>query len=100
MQSQPSQSRERSRLKMARDQFATLGYRNGGKSRRSPRVAVTARRLLALKPTQSAEFTAGERMDRGYAALEPRDVQPGMGEVDLFPAQRAQLGRSQSMPEG
>src|SRR5262245_65603676 len=61
---------------------------------------VTARRLLALKPTQGAEFTAGERMDRGYAAFEPRDVQPGMGEIDLLPTEGAQLGRSQSMPEG
>jgi hypothetical protein len=37
--------------------------------------------------TQSAEFAAGERVDRGYAALEPRDVQPRVGEVDLLPAE-------------
>jgi hypothetical protein len=53
-----------------------------------------------LAAAQSTKFSAGERVDRGYAALEPRDVQSAMGKVDLLPAQRAQLGRSQSVPEG
>src|SRR5260221_7503696 len=61
---------------------------------------VTAWLLLALKSTQGAQFGAGERVDRGYAALEPGNVQAGMGKIDLLPAQGAQLGRSQAVPEG
>src|SRR5262245_56225813 len=60
---------------------------------------VTARRLLALKPAQGAEFTAGERMNRGYATVEPRDVQPSMRGIDLLQTEGAQLGRLQSRPE-
>src|SRR5262245_14260381 len=61
---------------------------------------VTAWLLLALKSTQGAQFGAGERVDRGYAALEPGNVQSGMGKIDLLPAEGAQLGRSQAVPEG
>jgi hypothetical protein len=31
-------------------------------------------------------------VDRGYPALEPRNVQPAMDEVDLLPTEGAQLG--------
>jgi hypothetical protein len=36
----------------------------------------------------------------GDAILGPGDVEPGMDEIDLLPAQGAQLGGSQSMSEG
>jgi ubiquinone/menaquinone biosynthesis C-methylase UbiE len=55
---------------------------------------------MSLKSTQGAQFGAGERVDRGYAALEPGNVQAGMGKIDLLPAEGAQLGRSQAVPEG
>ena len=50
--------------------------------------------LLALKPAQRAKFAAGQCMNRGDAVLEPSDVQPGMDEINLVPAQGRQLGRS------
>jgi hypothetical protein len=46
--------------------------------------------LLALEAAQGTQFGAGEQ---------PRDVQPGMGEINLLPAQGAQFGRSQAVPE-
>src|SRR5262249_46943159 len=49
---------------------------------------------------QGAQFGAGQRMDQGYPALEPRDVQPSMDDIGLLPAEGAQLRHSQSMPEG
>jgi hypothetical protein len=55
------------------------------------RAEVDARRAVRCR---------GERVDRGYAALEPGNVQAGMGKIDLLPAEGAQLGRSQAMPEG
>src|SRR5262245_43291499 len=55
---------------------------------------VAAWRLLALKPAQRAKFAAGQWVNRGNAVLEPRDVQPGMHEIDLLPAQGRQLRRS------
>src|SRR5262249_26896613 len=55
---------------------------------------------LALKAAQGPQLAPAEWVDRGYAALEPRDVQPGMGEVDLLPPQGAQFRRLQAMPEG
>jgi hypothetical protein len=61
---------------------------------------VSAWRLLALEPTQGSQFGARQWVNRGNAVLEPRDVQPGMHEISLLPAQRAQFGRSQSVPEG
>ena len=39
-------------------------------------------------------------MGAGGAVLDPADVQHRAGEVDLVPAQVADLGRAQSMPEG
>jgi hypothetical protein len=61
---------------------------------------VAAWLLLALKATQGAEFGPRQRVDRGYPALEPRNVQPAMDDVDLLPTEGAQLGRSQPVPEG
>src|SRR5262245_42600620 len=49
--------------------------------------------LLALKTPQGAKFAARQWVNRGNAVLEPRDMQPGMHEIDLLPAQGAQLGR-------
>ena len=61
---------------------------------------VSARRLLTLKPAQGPKLASCQRMNRGNAVLEPRDVQPGMHEINLLPAEGAQLGRSQSVPKG
>ncbi len=41
-------------------------------------MQVTPWLLLALKAMQGAQFGAGEWVDRRYATLEPRDVQPRM----------------------
>src|SRR5262249_22594457 len=54
---------------------------------------VAAWSLLALKPAQGAKLVAGQWMNRGDAVLEPSDVQPGMHEINLVPAQGRQLRR-------
>jgi hypothetical protein len=61
---------------------------------------VPARLLLALKAAQGTQFCPGQRVNGGDAILGPGDVQPSMDEIDLLPAQGAQLGGSQSMSEG
>jgi hypothetical protein len=45
--------------------------------------------LLALEAAQGPQFAAGKRVDRGYAALEPGNMQAGMSKIDLLaPAKR------------
>jgi hypothetical protein len=41
-----------------------------------------------------------DRVCARRAVLDPADVQHGAGEVDLVPAQVADLGRPEAMPEG
>ena len=57
-------------------------------------------RCSAVEFSAFGLYSAGERVHRGYAALEPRDVQPGMGEINLLPAQGAHLGCAQAMAKG
>jgi hypothetical protein len=54
---------------------------------------------LPLEPPQGSQFITPERMSAGGAILDPADVEDG-GAVDLIPAQVAQFGRSQPVPEG
>src|SRR3954451_12777655 len=55
---------------------------------------------LALEFAQGSQFPASERVDAGHAVLDPPDVQEPVLEVDLVPAERAQLGDAQSMAIG
>jgi len=55
--------------------------------------------LLSLEAAQCAQFGAGQRVDRGYPALQPLDVQPAVGQIDLLPSQRAQFGCPQPVSE-
>jgi hypothetical protein len=56
--------------------------------------------LFALETAQGAKLDAGQWMDGGHPILKPMDVQSTMDEIDLLPAQRAQFGCSQAVPEG
>ena len=58
------------------------------------------RLLLALQPAQCAHLVADDRMGRGRALLDPADMQAGMGEVDLIPAQVDQLADPQAVAIG
>src|SRR5215207_8708947 len=55
---------------------------------------------FALEFAQSAQLPAPEWVDAGPAVLDPPDVQQAVLEVDLVPAERAQLGDAQSMSIG
>src|SRR5215469_16007982 len=55
--------------------------------------------LFALETAQGAKLAAGQWMDRGHPILKAMDVQAGMDEINLLPAQRTQFGCSQAMPE-
>jgi hypothetical protein len=55
--------------------------------------------LFALETAQGAKFDAGQWMDRGHPILKAMDVQAGMDQINLLPAQRAQFGCSQAVPK-
>jgi hypothetical protein len=61
---------------------------------------VAPRLLLTRQAPQSTQFDAGEGVYAGYTVLRPRDLQPAVNEVDLLPAQTAQLGRPPLNQEG
>jgi hypothetical protein len=77
-----------------------------GESRRRERDAAFAdeheRRLRAvsLVSAQGPQFAAGQLMRARFPILDPADSQQRGFEVDLFPTQVDQLGRSQAMPVG
>ena len=73
------------------------------RERRSPLAGEHERRLGILLPLQLAQgphFVADNGMGGRRALLGPADVQDGMGEIDLIPAQVYQFGRSQTVAEG
>src|SRR3954466_4323459 len=55
---------------------------------------------LAPEVAQSAQFPAPHWVDAGHAILDPPDVQEPVLEVDLVPAERAQLGDAQAVAVG
>ena len=55
---------------------------------------------LPLESPQGPKFITPERMSAGGSILDPADVEDGGAELDLIPAQVAQFGRSQPVPEG
>src|SRR3954454_643233 len=61
------------------------------------RKHIPGRHRFALELTQGPQFPAPERVDAGHAVLDPPDVQQPVLEVDLIPAERAQLGDTQAM---
>src|SRR5215207_7548447 len=61
---------------------------------------VSGRHGLTLELTQGAQLPSPEWVDAGHAVLDPPDVQQAVLEVDLIPAQRAQLGDAQPVPIG
>jgi hypothetical protein len=50
---------------------------------------ISAWRLLALKAAQGPKLAARQWVNGGNAVLEPSDVEPGMDEINLIPAQGA-----------
>jgi hypothetical protein len=58
------------------------------------------RRGLAMQPAQSAELVALDRVGAWGAVLDPSDVEHGAVEIDLVPAQVADLGGPQAVPVG
>jgi AcrR family transcriptional regulator len=61
---------------------------------------ISCRFLFALETAQGAKFDAGQWMDGRHPILKSMDVQAAMDQIDLLPAQRAQFGCSQAVPEG
>src|SRR5215207_7522762 len=61
---------------------------------------VSGRHGLTLELTQGAQLPSPEWVDAGHTVLDPPDVQQPVLEVDLIPAERAQLGDSQAVPVG
>jgi hypothetical protein len=56
--------------------------------------------LFALETAQDAKFDAGQWMDGRHPILKSMDVQTTVYQINLLPAQRAQFGCSQAVPEG
>jgi hypothetical protein len=56
--------------------------------------------LLSLDTAQGAKFDAGQWVDGRDPILKSMDVQAAMDEINLLPAQRAQFGCPQAVPEG
>src|SRR4029077_2845617 len=55
--------------------------------------------LFALETAQGAKFDAGQWVDGRDPILKSIDVQAAMDKINLLPAQRAQFGCSQAVPE-
>jgi hypothetical protein len=55
--------------------------------------------LFALETAQGAKFDAGQWVDGRDPILKSIDVQAAMDQINLLPAQRAQFGCSQAVPE-
>ena len=55
---------------------------------------------LPLEPPQGSQFITSERMGAGGAVLDATDVENGGAKFDLIPAQVAQFGCAQPVPEG
>jgi hypothetical protein len=74
----------------------------GGRERGSPLADEDEgrRRALALEPAQRPEFIPVKRMSARGAALDPPDVEHRAVEVDLVPAEIADLGGPQAVPKG
>src|SRR5215211_3696901 len=91
----------RPRWRASQESCAT-GFREAGSisNLSSWNIGRTSRKGAALELAQGPHFPAPEWVDAGHAVLDPPDVQEPVLEVDVIPAQRAQLGDAQAVPVG
>src|SRR5437764_14615929 len=76
-----------------------LAKPGGGHRRRAlSKKDVPPLRLLAMEAAKIADLAAAHRMHARHPVLDALHVKEPVRQVDLIPAQRAQLSRPQAMP--